>query len=124
MEEKDTTGLALPNTKFKRSLFQVTHGTSDSICQECKTGYMRTDGAHAVVQAPGPQPPLRDLKPAALPQQHVAGGHAHALRAMSRYRFWCWQARPSMCKLAQITTSLTHRLHAMSASHAKNTSRR
>ena len=54
-----------------------------SICQECETGYTRTDGTHAVVQAPGPQPPLRDLKSAALPQQHVAGGHAHALRVMS-----------------------------------------
>ena len=42
---------------------------------------MRTNGAHAVVQPPGPQPPLRDLKAAALPQQHIAGRHAHILRA-------------------------------------------
>ena len=38
-----------------------------------------TNSAHAVVQAAGPQAPLRDLKAAALSQQHGALGHAHIL---------------------------------------------
>ena len=38
------------------------------------------DRAHAVVDAPRPQPPLRDLEAAPLAEQHVGGGHAHVVQ--------------------------------------------
>ena len=38
------------------------------------------DQPHAVVDAPGTEPPLRDLEAAALAEQHVGRGHAHVRR--------------------------------------------
>ncbi len=38
-----------------------------------------TNGAHAVVQAPRAEAPLRDLKAPALSQQHAVQRHPHIL---------------------------------------------
>ena len=76
--------------------------TSCSVGHHARDSAPRTDGAHAVVQAPGPQPPLRDLKPAALPQQHVAGRHAHALRAAAHPFLLEYHMRS--CLLSTLTT--------------------